>query len=176
MTFKSSLLKKNFQLHLPLRWSRGGGRGLPHATAVAKSLPQNAVEYLISIPSHQDAFERALGECRMPHCWPPLTLVLIFACCLLHTLSALPQIAWHIEKWNRYYWFADGQQQLTKASHILPMDLYLPSLSLQLIGQSDFANASPCHVNICNYSPPPTHTKHSYMHKHMHSHSYSYTI
>lgn len=74
MTFKSSLLEKNFQLHLPLmRRVREGG--LPHATAVAKSLPQNAVEYLISVASHQDAFARALAACRMPHCWPPLTLV-----------------------------------------------------------------------------------------------------
>lgn len=160
MTFKSSLLEKNFQLHLPLmRRVREGG--LPHATAVAKSLPQNAVEYLISVASHQDAFARALAACRMPHCWPPLTLVCDICLLLVaHSVcSAANCMAYRkmqsillIRRWP-----TTNGEGLTHIANGLIFAQFVITTDWPI----RFANASPCHVNICNYSlphPPHTHT------------------
>lgn len=155
--------------------SKMGKEELPHATAVAKSLPQNAVEYLISVASHQDAFARALAACRMPHCWPPLTLVCDICLLLVaHSVcSAANCMAYRkmqsillIRRWpttngEGLTHIANG---LIFAQFVITTDwpirfckrLAMPCKYLQLL------------------TPPPPHT-HTHMHSYMHRHSYSYS-
>lgn len=183
MSFKSSLLKKNFQLHLPLRRRVRGGTGgrLLHATAVAKSLLQNAVEYLISIPSHQDAFERALGECRMPHAALLAPIDIGFDICLLlvaHSVhSAANCMAYRkmesillIRRWP-----TTVDEGVTHIANGLIFAQFVITTDWPIRFCKRLAM-------LCKYLqllvPPPTHRadKHSYMHMHMHLYSNSYTI